>query len=131
MRILLDTHILLWAVGRSGRLDAATADALSDPAHEVLFSAVSIWETAIKFRLGRPDFTVSPDAILQGAFQIGFVELPISSATAATVATLPLIHRDPFDRLLVAQAIAEPAILYTADARLPAYSELVRRVGAL
>jgi PIN domain nuclease of toxin-antitoxin system len=131
MRILLDTHILLWAVGRSGRLDAATADALSDPAHEVLFSAVSIWETAIKFRLGRPDFTVSPDAILQGALQIGFVELPISSATAATVATLPLIHRDPFDRLLVAQAIAEPAILYTADARLPAYSELVRRVGAL
>jgi len=130
MRILLDTHILLWAIGRSGRLDATTADALSDPANEVLFSAVSIWETAIKFRLGRPDFTVNPDAILRGALQIGFVERPIASAIAATVAAWPLHHGDPFDRLLVAQAIAEPAILYTADTRLPAYSELVKRVGA-
>ncbi len=130
MRILLDTHILMWAVGRSGRLDAETADALSDPANDVLFSAVGIWEIAIKFRLGRPDFTVSPDTILRGALHIGFVELPIRSATAATVATLPLLHRDPFDRLLVAQAIAEPAILYTADARLPAYSELIRRIPA-
>ena len=65
-----------------------------------------------------------------GALHIGFVELPVGSATAAAVATLPLLHRDPFDRLLVAQAIAEPAILYTADPRLPAYSDLVRRVGA-
>ena len=130
MRILLDTHILLWAVGRSGRLDAATADALGDPANAVLFSAVNIWEIAIKFRLGRPDFSINPNDILRGALQIGFAELPVSSATAATVANLPLVHRDPFDRLLVAQAIAEPAILYTADARLSAYSELVRRVGA-
>src|SRR3954454_3478266 len=115
MRILLDTHILLWAVGRSGRLDTATADALSDPANDVLFSAVSVWEIAIKFRFGRPDLTASPDAILRGALQIGFVELPIVSTMAATAATLPLHHRDPFDRLLVAQAIAEPAVLYTAD----------------
>jgi PIN domain nuclease of toxin-antitoxin system len=130
MRILLDTHILLWAVGRSARLDGRTADMLSDPDNDVLFSAVNIWEIAIKFSLGRPDFTVDPDAILRGALDIGFVELPISSATAARVATLPLIHRDPFDRLLIAQAIAEPAILYTADRRLPAYSELVRPIGA-
>ncbi|MGE3782334.1 MAG: type II toxin-antitoxin system VapC family toxin [Alphaproteobacteria bacterium] len=66
MRILLDTHILLWAVGRSGRLDAATTDMLSDPANEILFSAVNIWEIAIKFRLGRPDLTIRPDATLWG-----------------------------------------------------------------
>lgn len=130
MRILLDTQILLWAVGRSGRLDAATADALSDPANDVLFSAVNIWEIAIKFRLERPDFAVDPAIILQAALHIGFRELPVSSATAATVAILPLLHRDPFDRLLVAQAIAEPAVLYTSDARLPAYTDLVKQIKA-
>jgi PIN domain nuclease of toxin-antitoxin system len=129
MRILLDTHVLLWAVGSTGRLDGETVDTLSDPANDVLFSAASIWEIATKFSLGRADFAIEPEDILQGALDIGFVELPVSSATAATVAQLPLIHRDPFDRLLIAQAIAEPAILYTSDARLPAYSELVRRIG--
>jgi PIN domain nuclease of toxin-antitoxin system len=129
MRILLDTNVLLWAVGRSQRLDAETIDALSDAANDVLFSAVSIWEIAIKFALKRADFDAAPHDILQAALAIGFVELAVTAATAATVADLPLIHRDPFDRLLIAQAIAEPAILYTSDARLPAYSELVRRIG--
>ena len=129
MRILLDTHVLMWAVGSTGRLDAETIDALGDPANDVLFSAASIWEIAIKSGLGRADFPIGPDDILRGALHIGFVELPVNSVTAATVAQLPLIHRDPFDRLLVAQAIAAPAVLYTADARLLAYSELVRRVG--
>lgn len=117
-------------MGSSRRLDAETFNVLGDPAHDVLFSAVSIWEIAIKFALGRGDFAVSPDDILQGARQIGFAELPVSSGTAATVAKLPLLHRDPFDRLLLAQAIAEPALLYTADARLPAYSHLIRRIAA-
>ncbi len=130
MRIILDTNVLLWAVGRSQRLDAETIDALSDAANDVLFSAVSIWEIAIKFALKRADFDAAPHDILQAALAIGFVELPVTAATAATVGRLPLIHRDPFDRLLVVQAIAEPAILYTADARLSAYSDLVRQVGA-
>jgi PIN domain nuclease of toxin-antitoxin system len=129
MRILLDTNILLWAVGHSGRLDPATADALSDTANEVLFSAVSIWEIAIKFALRRADFDGAPQNILRAALAIGFIERPVTAAIAARVAGLPPIHRDPFDRLLVAQAIAEPAVLYTADARLGAYSELVRQVG--
>ncbi|HLY44165.1 MAG TPA: type II toxin-antitoxin system VapC family toxin [Stellaceae bacterium] len=129
MRILLDTNILLWAVGRSERLDGETMEALSDAANDVLFSAASIWEIGIKFALRRTDFAIAPDDILQGALAIGFAELPVSAATAATVAVLPPIHRDPFDRLLIAQAIAAPAVLYTADARLTAYSELVRRVG--
>jgi PIN domain nuclease of toxin-antitoxin system len=130
MRVLLDTHVLIWAVGRSARLDGKTMDMLGDPENDVLFSAASIWEIAIKFARQRPDFTVRPEVILQAALQIGFVELPVTSALAANVADLPLIHGDPFDRLLVAQAIAEPAVLFTADARLSAYSELVRRVGA-
>jgi PIN domain nuclease of toxin-antitoxin system len=130
MRILLDTHVLIWAVGRSGRLDGDTAEALADPVNEVLFSAANIWEIAIKFALRRPDFAVSPGDILRGAQTIGFVELPISSVVAASVAGLPLIHRDPFDRLLIAQAIAEPAVLYTADPKLLPYSDLVRRVPA-
>ena len=128
MRILLDTNVLLCAVGRSRRLNAETIDALSDSANDVLFSAVSIWEIAIKFALKRADFDAAPHNVLQGALAIGFVELPVTASTAATVAKLPLIHRDPFDRFLVAQAIAEPAILYTTDSRLPAYSELVTQV---
>ena len=130
MRILLDTNVLLWAVGRSRRLDDETIDVLSDSTNDVLFSAVSIWEIAIKFALRRGDFDAAPLDILQGALTVGFVELPVGSTVAATVAQLPPIHRDPFDRLLVAQAIAEPAMLYTADARLPAYSQLVRQIAA-
>jgi PIN domain nuclease of toxin-antitoxin system len=128
MRILLDTHVLMWAVGKSGQLDSNTFDALGDPDNDVLFSAVNIWEIAIKFALRRPGFTTNPDELLRGALAIGFVELPVYSRVAARVADLPLLHRDPFDRLLVAQAIAEPAVLYTADARLAGYSELVRRI---
>lgn len=130
MRILLDTHILIWAVGGTAHLDRETLDTLGDTANDVMFSAVNIWEIAIKFSLRRSDFTVRPDDILRGALQIGFIELPVTSATAARVADLPLLHRDPFDRLLVAQAIAEPAVFYTSDAQLLPYSELVRQVGA-
>jgi len=125
MRLLLDTHILLWALDEPTRLDQATRDALEDPTNEVLFSAASIWEIAIKVRLGRADFPVRPEAIADSARATGFTELPVRAATAALVADLPLHHRDPFDRLLVAQAIAEPARLYTADAILAPYSELV------
>ena len=130
MRLLLDTHILLWTISTPERVGAEALSAIKSPANEVLFSAVNIWEIAIKFRLGYRDFIAYPDEVLIEALDIGFVELPIYSRAAAAVATLPLIHRDPFDRLLIAQAIAEPAILYTADAQLPAYSDLVRRVDA-
>ena len=116
-------------MGSSARLDYATRDSLADPANDILFSAASIWEIAIKAALGRRDFPVIPDEILQGALQMGFIEASIR-AVAATVARLPLIHRDPFDRLLIAQAIAELAVFFTADARLATYSVLVHLVGA-
>jgi PIN domain nuclease of toxin-antitoxin system len=128
MRLLLDTHIFLWALIEPTKLDRKTRLTLEDPEHEVLFSAASIWEMAIKVALGRADFLVSPDSIVVAAQASGFVELPVRSAAALRVATLPHHHRDPFDRLLVAQAMTEPAILYTADAQLEVYSELVVRV---
>ena len=129
MRWLLDTHVLLWALGEPDRLDAATAALLEDAANEVWFSAASIWEIAIKAQLGRIDFTVRPSEIMQAALQTGFTELAIRSDAAALVADLPPYHRDPFDRLLVAQAMAEPMRLLTADPLLPPYSELVTLVA--
>lgn len=128
MRILLDTHVLLWILGEPNRLDRETREILESGADEVLFSAASIWEIAIKSRLGRADFPFTPGDIARAARDSGFAELPVSSTVAAHVAELPLLHRDPFDRLLVAQAITEPAIFYTADPRLPAYSELIHRI---
>jgi PIN domain nuclease of toxin-antitoxin system len=130
MRVLLDTSILLWAITTPERLGEPVRATILDPANDILFSAASIWEIAIKAALRRADFRVRAEAVAGEARDIGITELPIDSSVAARVADLPLIHHDPFDRLLVAQAIAEPAILYTADARLPAYSELVKRVGA-
>jgi PIN domain nuclease of toxin-antitoxin system len=128
MRILLDTHVLLWVISTPERLNADAQAAIRSSGNEVLFSAASIWEIAIKAGLRRADFAAQPDVVAEEARQIGFVELPVRATIAAQVAGLPLIHRDPFDRLLVAQAIAEPAILYTANSQLIAYSELVRRV---
>jgi PIN domain nuclease of toxin-antitoxin system len=128
MRLLLDTHVLLWAVGKPARLNAETRSLLEETANEVLFSAASIWEIAIKAKLGRTDFAVRPEQIAWAALETGFVELPVSAA-AARAADLPLHHRDPFDRLLVAQAMAEPVRLYTADPLLPPYSELVQLIA--
>lgn len=128
MRILLDTHILLWILGEPNRLDEGTRETIESGAEEVLFSAASIWEIAIKSRLGRADFAFDPGEIARAARDSGFAELPIGSKAAVLVAELPPLHRDPFDRLLIAQAITEPAIFYTADQRLPAYSELIQRI---
>lgn len=125
MRILLDTHILLWALVQPTRLPAKARALLEDDANEVLFSAASIWEIAIKAQAGRVDFPVSPDEIAAAAAKTGFAELPVSAQHAATVCSLPLHHRDPFDRILVAQAITEPARLLTVDSALGRYSELV------
>jgi PIN domain nuclease of toxin-antitoxin system len=124
MRLLLDTHILLWALAEPHRLDATTLAALEDPQNEVLFSAASIWEIAITSALGRADFRIRPEQVL-AAPATGFVELPVRGRAAARVAGLPPHHRDPFDRLLIAQALAEPVRFYTADPLLPPYSELV------
>jgi PIN domain nuclease of toxin-antitoxin system len=128
MRLLLDTHVLLWTLGAPKRLGKEARAIIENPDNEVMFSAASIWEIAIKSALKRDDFRVAPDEILAAAIDSGFTELPVRSAAAALVAKLPAHHRDPFDRLLIAQAITEPAMLYTADSQLEVYSELVHRI---
>jgi PIN domain nuclease of toxin-antitoxin system len=128
MRLLLDTHLLIWALDEPERLNAATRAIVEDEQNDVLFSVASIWEIAIKSASGRVDFAFDPQEILTAALQTGFKELQIRSAAAVQVGKLPLYHRDPFDRLLIAQAIVEPVRFYTADLLLPPYSELVTLV---
>jgi PIN domain nuclease of toxin-antitoxin system len=125
MRLLLDTHVLLWALGDPDRLNGETRAALENAENEVFFSAASIWEIAIKARLGRADFDRRAGEVARFARATGFVELPVLSEAAERVESLPLHHRDPFDRLLVAQAMAGPLQLFTADPLLKQYSELV------
>ncbi|MBK1704390.1 type II toxin-antitoxin system VapC family toxin [Halochromatium glycolicum] len=127
MRVLTDTHILLWALLRPGRLDATDRDVLESPEHQVFFSAVNIWEIAIKRALDRPDFDVEPEAVYRAALETGFRELPVSAVHAAAVRDLPAHHRDPFDRLLIAQARTEPLFLMTDDPLIDLYA--VKRVG--
>jgi len=122
MRLLLDTHIFLWAVAGDPLLKPETRRFI-ESADEVYVSAASIWEIAIKARLGR--IAADPDALLAAIEASGFLELPVRAGHAAGVAKLPPHHNDPFDRLLVAQAIAEPLKLLTADAALRQYSDVV------
>ena len=122
MRLLLDTHIFLCAVAGSSLLKPATRRVI-EAAEEVHVSAASLWEIAIKTRLGR--LKADPAELAAAIDASGFVELPVSAAHAAGIRQLPLHHRDPFDRMLVAQALAEPLRLLTADAALAAYGEIV------
>lgn len=122
MRFLLDTHIFLWAVAGSPLLKPAVRRAIAS-ADQVFVSAASIWEVAIKAQLGKIE--ADPDELVAAIETSGFMELPVRAAHAAGVARLALHHSDPFDRLLVAQAIAEPLKLLTADAVLAKYSDIV------
>jgi PIN domain nuclease of toxin-antitoxin system len=129
VRLLLDTHILLWALDTPAHLPSVGCERLESPITVVYFSAVSIWEIAIKADLGKVSFRYAPDEIAEGARVTGFMELPVYSEHAAQVFRLPAHHNDPFDRLLVAQALVLPARLVTADASLLPYSELVEWVS--
>ncbi len=128
MRVLLDTHLLLWAVGSSRRLSRAARALILDMENEVFYSAASVWEVAIKSALRRKDFNADPAMLVRAFAQSGFSELPVTAAHAVRVAGLPAIHRDPFDRLLVAQSLAEPMTFLTNDATLAPYSPLVQLV---
>lgn len=125
MRILLDTHILIWALLGSRRLPKKSEAAIADGGNEILFSAASIWEIAIKRQTRRIEFSMEAQRIAEAAIDTGFVELPITSVVAAGVGDLPLHHKDPFDRLLVCQALHEPARLFTVDPQLAPYGEIV------
>jgi PIN domain nuclease of toxin-antitoxin system len=128
MRLLLDTHLLLWAAAKSRRLPRAARDLLEDPANEVFFSAASLWEIVIKASLRRADFDVDVAALRPALAEMGFAELAISGAHAERLAALPPLHRDPFDRMLVAQSLAEPLLLLTNDGVLRGYGDTVKIV---
>lgn len=118
MKLLLDTHVLLWALGNVGQLDASARAAISDGRNVVYVSAASVWEISIKRALGK---LVAPADVENAVLKTGFKPLPITLAHAEHVATLPPHHADPFDRMLVAQAGLEGLTLATRDARLKAY----------
>lgn len=128
MKLLLDTHLLLWAAGQPKRLPAAARKLLADPDNEPLFSAVSLWEVAIKHGLGRADFRVDARLLRRGLLDNGYGELPMLGEHAVTIDGLPLIHKDPFDRMLVAQATVEGITLLTADPLVAKYPGPVRKV---
>ena len=129
MRPLLDTHILLWALVGDRRLDARTRDWIEDQANDVLFGAASIWEIAIWSALRKPGFGVPPDEVAEAARATSFIELAVQARATVRVASLPPHHRDPFDRMLVAQAIEETVRPLTADPMLASYPELVTLVA--
>ena len=128
MKLLLDTHLLLWAAGQPERLTAAATKLIDSPANELVFSAASIWEVTIKRGLGRRDFQADPRLLRRGLLDNGYIELPILSDHVVAIDSLPPIHKDPFDRLLVAQAIVEGITLLTGDTEVGRYPGPIRVV---
>ena len=128
MRLLLDTHLLLWAADSLERVPVGARALMADQENELLFSVVSLWEVAIKSGLNRPDFQVDARLLRRGLIYNGYVELPISGEHAVEVDALPPIHRDPFDRLLIAQATVEGFVLLTNDVTLKRYRGPVQLV---
>jgi PIN domain nuclease of toxin-antitoxin system len=128
VKFLLDTHVLLWAAGQPDRLPAKVRRLLGDPLNELVFSAASLWEIAIKKGLGRDDFEVDARLLRRGLLDNGYSELAITSAHAVAIDGLPPIHKDPFDRLLVAQSMVEGITLLTNDPIVAKYPAPVRRV---
>ena len=128
MKLLLDTHLLLWAAGQPDRLPVAARTLIEDPRNELVFSAASLWEIAIKSQLGREDLQVDARLLRRGLLDNGYGELAITSEHAVAINGLPPIHRDPFDRMLVAQSMVEGITLLTADPLVARYPAPVQRV---
>lgn len=128
MKLLLDTQLVLWAAGTPRRLSHAARKLIDDPRHVLCFSAASLWEITIKSSLDREDFRVDARVLRRGLLDNGYIEVPITSEHAVAVASLPPLHRDPFDRLLVAQATLEGITLVTADEMVAQYPGPIRRV---
>ena len=129
MQLLLDTHLLVWAMGQPERLDPALVRLLEDPMNTPVFSVASLWELVIKRGLDRPDFRLEPPLLRQALLEAGWRELPVEAHHVLVVGQLPALHRDPFDRLLLAQAQADGLLLITADQQLAQYPGPVRRMG--
>ena len=128
MNLLLDTHLLLWAASEPQRLSAKARALLLDPANQLVFSSASLWEISIKNGLERSDFNVDPRRLWRMLLVNGYRELPVTSEHTVALTGLPPLHKDPFDRILIAQARVEGLTLLTADKALAKYGECVKRV---
>jgi PIN domain nuclease of toxin-antitoxin system len=125
---LLDTHLLLWAAGPIERLSSDARLLIDDPDNELVFSTASIWEVAVKYGRGRDDFKADPRLLRRGLLDNLYRELLITGEHAVAVASLPPLHRDPFDRMLVAQSLVEGIMLLTTDPLVAQYPAPIRRV---
>jgi|ERR1700722_4357782 PIN domain nuclease of toxin-antitoxin system len=128
MKLLLDTHLLLWAAGEPKRLSREARALIEAPDNEPIFSSASLWEVAIKRGLGRDDFQADPRLLRRSLLDNGYCELPITSEHAVAVGDLPLLHKDPFDRILIAQSSFEGILLLTTDPLVAQYAGTIRRV---
>ena len=128
MKLLLDTHLLLWAAGQPERLSKAARELLEAEDSELVFSTASLWEVVIKRGLGRGDFKVDARLLRRGLLDNGYGELPIASEHVVAIDTLPVLHKDPFDRILIAQALVEGITLVTTDEIVARYPAPVRAV---
>lgn len=128
MKLLLDTHVLLWAAGEPKKLSPKARRLLDAAENTLVFSAVSLWEIAIKRSLGRKDFRVDLSLLRRGLLDNAYEELAMTSAHALAVDALPLLHKDPFDRMLIAQAQVEGMVLLTSDAQVARYPGAIQKV---
>jgi PIN domain nuclease of toxin-antitoxin system len=128
VRLLLDTHLLLWGAVEPERLSRRALILMNDPDNELLFSAASLWEVAIKRARGRPDFQADARLLRRNLLNNGYHELPVTGEHAIAVGDLPPLHKDPFDRLLVAQSVVEGLTLLTVDPLVARYPATVQRV---
>jgi PIN domain nuclease of toxin-antitoxin system len=128
MTLLLDTHLLLWVISQSGRLSQPARQPIGEPDNELVFSTASIWKVAIKHGRGRDDFKVDPRVLRRGLLDNFYRELPVTGEHAVAVANLPPLHKDPFDRMLVAQSVVEGIVLLTTDPVVAQYPAPVRKV---
>ncbi|RJK98906.1 type II toxin-antitoxin system VapC family toxin [Paracoccus aestuarii] len=128
MNYLIDTHLLLWAAFGADRLPDRARAIMAEPRHRLWFSAASIWEVSIKRALDRPDFRVDPGVLRAGLLSNDYHELPVEGRHCLALTALPALHSDPFDRMLLAQAITEGLILLTADRAIGRYGGPVEMV---
>jgi PIN domain nuclease of toxin-antitoxin system len=128
VKLLLDTHLLLWSADRPQQLSSAARMLLANPENTLVFSAAAIWEISVKSALRRKDFAVNPGLFRSNLLDSGYIELPITSNHAVAVSNLPALHKDPFDRILVAQAVFEEILLLTHDRKVAQYPGPIRKV---
>lgn len=128
MRLLLDTHLLLWAAQKSARMPSAASNLIADLDNELVFSVASIWEFGIKYAKAPNEFDTSPNELREGLLQNGYLELAIAGKHVLAISSLPALHGDPFDRILIAQAMVEGIMLLTADPLIARYPGPIRKV---